>query len=215
MKRSLILGTTLVVVFLLSLLTVSSVANDADCKTDNENGQELVTEQLALAHYNAPPTVVSDLPEIEENDEAYDGIEDESKEKETYITHYTEDDIIMLAKLLYSECRGVDSVTEQACVVWTVLNRVDYDGISIAEAVTSPHQFAYSSSVPIWDDLYWLAEDVLSRWNAEQNGDTSVGRVLPPDYRWFGGDGKQNHFRNAYSGNYQIWDYSLESPYES
>lgn len=220
MKRSLILGVTLVAVLLLSSFVTPSMANDTEHKIEDESKQEIITEQITMVCYSAPPVevepvVVSEPPEIEENDEAYDGIEEESKEEETYITHYTEDDIIMLAKLLYNECRGVDSVTEQACVVWTVLNRVDHGGISIAEAITSPNQFAYSSSVPVWDNLYWLAEDVLSRWNAEQNGDTSVGRVLPPDYRWFGGDGKHNHFRNAYDGDYQIWDYSLESPYES
>lgn len=216
MKRSLILGGVLVAVLLFSLIIVPSKADD----TERKDEQEAVTEELTAVCYSVfpaeiVPIVYPELPEIEENDEAYDGIEEESKEEETYITHYTEDDIIMLAKLLYNECRGVDSVTEQACVVWTVLNRVDHGGISIADTITSPDQFAYNSSSPVWGELYWLAEDVLSRWNAEQNGDTSVGRVLPPDYRWFGGDGEHNHFRNAYSGDYQIWDYSLESPYES
>ena len=220
MKRSLILGVALVAILLISSFVATSVANDAEYKAGDKTKQGLIMKQVALACYSAPPVeaelvVVSEPPEIKENDEAYDGIEEESKEEETYITHYTEDDIVMLARLLYNECGGVDSVTEQACVVWTVLNRVDHGGISIAEAVKSPNQFAYSSSAPVWDNLYWLAEDVLSRWNAEQNGDTSVGRVLPPDYRWFGGDGKHNHFRNAYDGDYQIWDYSLESPYES
>lgn len=220
MKRSLILGMALVMVLLLSSFVIPSIANEVAYKANKEREKELFTDQLPLVCYSVSPMeigeiAVLDLPEIEENDGAYDGIEEESKEEETYITHYTEDDIVMIAKLLYNECRGVDSVTEQACVVWTVLNRVDYGGISIAEAITSPNQFAYSSSVPVWDNLCWLAEDVLSRWNAEQNGDTSVGRVLPPDYRWFGGDGKHNHFRNAYDGDYQIWDYSLESPYES
>lgn len=220
MKRSLILGVALVAILLLSSFVTTSMVNDNEHKVESEDEHELITEQLTIAHHSKPslevePVIVSEPPEIEENDKAYDGIEEENEEDETYITHYTEDDIIMLAQLLYNECRGVDSVTEQACVVWTVLNRVDHGGISIAEAVTSPNQFAYSSSAPVWDDLYWLAGDVLSRWNAEQNGDTSVGRVLSPDYRWFGGDGKHNHFRNAYDGNYRIWDYSLESPYES
>ena len=128
--------------------------------------------------------------------------------------YYTESDAIMLAKLLYNECRGIDSVTEQACVVWTVLNRVDAGGGSIAQVVTAKSQFAYSDA-PVWDNLLWIAKDVLARWNAEQNGDTSSGRVLPQDYKWFIGDGKHNYFRNKYDGEYDVWDYSLPSPYES
>lgn len=44
--------------------------------------------------------------------------------------------------------------------------------------------------------------------------EADVGRVLPPDYLYFSGDGKRNHFRNEYDGG-QTWDWSLPSPYES
>ncbi len=47
-----------------------------------------------------------------------------------------------------------------------------------------------------------------------KDGEADVGRVLPSDYLWFTGDGKRNHFRNAYRGG-QIWDWSLPTPYES
>lgn len=122
-------------------------------------------------------------------------------------TYYEESDIELLAKLMYRECRGIPSTTQKACVAWTVLNRVDEYGKTIFEVVTAPNQFAY--------ELYALAEDVLTRWNDERNGDEDVGRVLPTDYLWFSGDGKFNYFRNAYKGNFSIWDYSLTSPYES
>ena len=46
------------------------------------------------------------------------------------------------------------------------------------------------------------------------NRQVEVGRVLPADYLWFSGDGKRNHFRNAYRGG-DRWDWSLPSPYES
>jgi spore germination cell wall hydrolase CwlJ-like protein len=38
------------------------------------------------------------------------------------------DDVVMLAKLIYGEARGIKSITEQAAVVWCVLNRVDSSG---------------------------------------------------------------------------------------
>jgi hypothetical protein len=131
-----------------------------------------------------------------------------------YATYYTEEDVAMLAKLLYGECRGVDSETEQACVAWVVLNRVDDDEKPINDIITSPYQFAYNSSAPILEDLYILSEDVLMRWSMEKQGVADVGRVLPADYTYFAGDGEHNYFRNAYIGGTK-WDYSMESPYES
>lgn len=135
--------------------------------------------------------------------------------KPPYVMYYKESDIVMLAKLMYQECGGVPSDTEKACVVWTVLNRVDEYGETIYEVVTAKNQFAYYEDRPIDDVLYQLAKDVLTRWNNEKNGEVDVGRVLPPDYLWFSGDGEHNHFRNAYKGQFSIWDYSLETPYES
>ena len=42
------------------------------------------------------------------------------------------------------------------------------------------------------------------------------GRVLPPEYCWFSGDGSHNYFRDAYGlKKANIWDWSLESPYEN
>lgn len=135
--------------------------------------------------------------------------------KPPYVMYYNESDIVMLAKLMYQECGGVPSDTEKACVVWTVLNRVDEYGGTIYEVVTAKNQFAYYNDRPVDDALYQLAKDVLTRWNNEKNGEVNVGRVLPPDYLWFSGDGEHNHFRNAYKGQFSIWDYSLETPYES
>lgn len=124
----------------------------------------------------------------------------------------------IIAKTIYGEARGISSATEQACVAWTILNRVDCYGGTVESIVTTPHQFAYSYYFPTVDDngrdLLSLAKDVLGRWEAEKNGETEVGRVLPHDYLWYAGDGYHNYFRNTYEGG-QRWDYSLESPYES
>lgn len=129
--------------------------------------------------------------------------------------YYSEDDVVMVAKVLWSECRGVPSKTQKACVAWTIVNRADEFGQTISEVITAPNQFIYFKSNPVADELYAIAQDVLERWNDEKNGNEDVGRVLPSDYLWFSGNGWRNFFRNAYKGKYSIWDYSLPSPYES
>lgn len=126
--------------------------------------------------------------------------------------YYTESDAIDLAKLLYAECGGVSSQTEQACVAWCVLNRVDTYNSSIHDVVRAPYQFAFYESAEVREDLYQLALDVLQRWNDEKNGADNVGRVLPIEYIYFSGDGTHNYFRTEEN---IIWDYTLESPYEN
>ena len=120
-----------------------------------------------------------------------------------------------IAKVVWAEARGC-SRTEQAAVIWCILNRVDSDirnmPDDIISVVTAPNQFAYRDSSPITDELYELAKDVISRWEREKNGETNVGRVLPKEYLWFHGDGTNNHFRDAFKDGNR-WDWSLESPY--
>lgn len=128
---------------------------------------------------------------------------------------YEESDIVDIAKVLYRECGSLPSDTEKACVAWAILNRVDAYSSTIYSVVRQPNQFAFSNSSPVTDDLYALAKDVLDRWSTEKNGAGDSGRVLPPEYMWFYGDGRHNYFRNSYSGSYKIWDYSLPSPYDS
>lgn len=154
---------------------------------------------------HAPEEVV-DVSALEENVE---------KEQRQSVIWYTEKDAEDIAKVLYNECRGVPSMTERACVAWTILNRVDKTGGTIYGELSAPHQFAYNSRTPVDDGLLELACDVLSRWNAEKNGEEHVGRVLPKEFLWFSGFGGHNHFRNKYDGDFRYWDYSMESPYEN
>lgn len=131
---------------------------------------------------------------------------------------YTEEEVVMMAKVLWGEAGGVKSVTEQACVAWTVCNHVDEPSLcvrSIKAALITPGRFyGYRSGNPVTEELLWLARDVLERWTMERLGYTGPGRVLPSDYIYFSGDGQHNYFRNAYRGGV-TWDYSLPSPYES
>ena len=123
----------------------------------------------------------------------------------------------VLAKTVYGEARGC-STTEQAAVVWCVLNRVDDECAfwpdDIIGVATQPEQFhGYYAGHPVTQEHYALALDVIDRWQREKNGEADVGRVLPPEYLYFHGDGEHNHFRTEYTGG-QTWDWSLDSPYE-
>lgn len=132
------------------------------------------------------------------------------------LPRYTEAEVVMLAKLMWGEAGGIESKTEVACVGWVVCNRVDDrpEPVTVASVLTAPGAFYYRDWMPVRDDLYALARDVLERWTMESLGYKRAGRVLPADYRWYAGDGKHNYFRNAYKGG-DRWGYELESPYES
>lgn len=52
----------------------------------------------------------------------------------------------------------------------------------------------YSADYPVLPELATLAADVLKRYHAEKNGEENVGRVLPAEYLYFTGDGRNNHF---------------------
>ena len=143
---------------------------------------------------------------------------------------YTEADVEMLARLIYTEARGVKSKTEQAAVVWVVLNRLDNPNRlqkTIAEVVTAPHQFDWRPWVPVLPEFAELAEDVLERWQAEKSAtagspaspagasrsQVDVGRVLPVEYQYFEGWGGRNWFSAEWRSD-EYWDWSLPSPYE-
>lgn len=135
-----------------------------------------------------------------------------------YVNETYSNEIMMLARLVYVEGRGVASQTEQACVIWTVLNRVDAYGKSISETILAPHQFSYKEDAPFYDDfgrdLRELARDVLQRWTLENMGEADVGRVLPSNYFFFAGKNGHNWFRMGYTDT-EYWDYSFTSPYNS
>ena len=127
--------------------------------------------------------------------------------------YYTDADAQMIARVIWGEARGIRSQTERACIVWTILNRVDHYGWSIKKTITTRGQFYYSSRFPVTQENLWLARDVLKRWNNERNGAKNVGRVLPRGYMWYAGNGRHNVFRNRYRGgqryvNKARWPYS-------
>ena len=136
----------------------------------------------------------------------------------SYVNETYPNEIMMLARIVYVEGRGVASQTEQACIIWTVLNRVDAYEKSISETILAPHQFSYKEDAPFYDDfgrdLRELARDVLQRWILEHMGEVDVGRVLPSNYFFFTGKNGHNWFRMEYIDT-EYWDYSFTSPYNS
>lgn len=120
----------------------------------------------------------------------------------------------MATKVMIVEAGGVYPLSHRAAVVWCILNRADATGNSISSIITAPHQFAWVPSQAYSQEQYDFVKDIFTRWLLEKEGFENVGRVLPEEYKWFHGDGYHNHFRNAYSGSYAIWDWSLPSPYD-
>ena len=137
----------------------------------------------------------------------------ELKQKIEYLVSTYDNEIIMATKVMVVEAGGVYPLSHRAAVVWCILNRADATGNSISSIITAPHQFAWIPSKSYSQEQYDLVKDIFTRWLLEKEGFENVGRVLPEEYKWFRGDGSQNHFRNAYSGSYTIWDWGLPSPY--
>lgn len=127
------------------------------------------------------------------------------------------DEVNALARTLYGECRGVKSQMEQAAVAWCVLNRVDsrYYPNTVMEVITQPRQFhGYDEDYPVLPSLKAIAEDVLTKWHFEKEGEEDVGRVLPKSYIYFVGDGVHNYFTEEFLSK-DYWDFSLPNPYEN
>lgn len=134
----------------------------------------------------------------------------------TEVTYYTHDDVVMLAKLMYRECRGIPSTMEQAAVAWCVLNRVDDPRLpnTIKGVITARKQFAWNPNTPVTDELFDLASDVLFRWSLEKDGYAyDSGRILPKEYVYFTGDGKRNNFTIEWKSNAKRWTWVLPNPY--
>ncbi|MBR3973055.1 MAG: hypothetical protein IKJ99_03775 [Oscillospiraceae bacterium] len=158
-------------------------------------------------------------PEKEQPTEPQDEAEPKKVE---YMPLYTEPDAIALAQMGWGEALVTQSDTEIAATMWCALNRYDcgdpyYRNCKSIEAIVKQSGAfdGYSASNPVDEHLLWLAYDVLERWNAEQYGETEVGRVLPGEYLYFHGDGRHNYFRIEFKNDGQYYDWSLGTPYES
>jgi hypothetical protein len=132
-----------------------------------------------------------------------------------YVEDYaTEEEIEMIAKVLYREARGVKDKDQIAAVAWCILNRVDHPNHpnTIKEVIIQPEQFAWVEDTPVEDWLLELANDVVYRWCLEKEGQENVGRTLPKGYCFFIGDGTYNHFRQNFNSK-QTWNWSYPQQY--
>lgn len=161
--------------------------------------EEILTSAAEPTPLLSPSPILTLAPEPEETEYIPDAAEVEA-----------------LAKMLYGEARGIASDMEKAACVWCVLNRVDDPRFpdTVLEVLEAPYQFAgYSADYPVLPELATLAADVLKRYHAEKNGEENVGRVLPAEYLYFTGDGRNNHFTIGWKDT-ETWDWSLQNPYD-
>lgn len=172
-----------------------------EIETDPEPLAALVPEQFPEERtFTFSPQIL-----VEVTQEDYDKI--------MYEASLYEQEIYMLAKVIFREARGM-CIDQQAAVAWNVLNRVDnprFDS-TIAAVITSPSQYAWIEDTPLWDEHINLAQDVIYRWLLEKAGYTNVGRVLPADYLYFFGYDGLNYYRTTWDGD-TYWDWTWDSPY--
>ena len=158
---------------------------------------------------NQTTEIIETTQTIEVTEETYESI------KPFYVEDYaTQEEIEMIAKVLYREARGVEDKDQVAAVAWCILNRVDHPNHpdTIKEVITQPEQFAWIGETPVEEWLLELANDVVYRWCLEKEGQTDVGRTLPKGYCFFVGDGTYNHFRQNYNSK-QTWNWSYPQQY--
>lgn len=179
--------------------TVSTTATTSAEETQFESKAE--TEAESEYEYDYEYEYESETAETV----AWDEVEEEETDSEfvngltggSVYDYVSEEEIVMLAKTVAQE-GGDCSYTQQACVVWTVLNRVDSWEWpnTISENLNMGGQFAYYSWKPYRDDHYQVAYDQVYNWLF--GGE----RYLDSDYQYFYGDGWRNHFYGKNSGEY-------------
>lgn len=202
-----------IIVFLLIVICISAGISTNEC-TETVIDPPVITEPELVVEtpvMETPFVQVTPEPTTEPTPEPTPEILPNNIE-EKY-----EEEIIYLSKTVWGEARGC-SKTEQAAVVWCILNRVDsqlrYMPDTIIGVITQKSQFAgYKASHPVTEDIKSLVIDVLTRWEREKSGETDVGRVLPVDYLYFTGDGKTNTFRTEHRSG-EVWHWTSISPYE-
>ena len=131
-------------------------------------------------------------------------------------SYFSEEEIDLLAKLIWSESRGIKSDMHKAAIVWSVINRINtlYRGCIKDLLYSGAYRQSYKK-LPVDEKLRIIVIDVLNRYIREVNGEEDVGRILPKEYIFWYGDGEYNYFRNNYRKPYTVWDWSLENPYNS
>lgn len=103
------------------------------------------------------------------------------------------------ALLAWGEYSGSD-YAQRTAPIWCACNRADAWGQTLEEVMHSDafHGLLTERSVP--EEWYALARETLARWELEKMGYIDVGRTLPSEYLYFGGNGEYNTYRTQYTG---------------
>lgn len=192
--------------FLLALLVMSIVIGMMVLARYYDEEDIIDTPVVAVEPVEAEPLPVHTMAPIATPEPTPEPLQE--------VMYYTDAEVIQVAKFLWQEARGIASDTEVACVAWVPCNRVDGEYGDTISSIWGPHIY-YDENAPIDGRMVYIASDVLERWNTEKDFGHCEGRVLPPDYYWYLGDGRRNNFRNVFNDYENVWDYSLPLPYDS
>lgn len=110
------------------------------------------------------------------------------------------DELVAEAALLaWGEYSGSD-YAQRTAPIWCACNRADAWGLALEEVMHSDafHGLLTERAVPA--EWYDLARETLARWELEKLGYIDVGRTLPSEYLYFGGNGTVNVYRTEYVG---------------
>lgn len=110
------------------------------------------------------------------------------------------DELVAEAALLaWGEYSGTD-YAQRTAPIWCACNRAEAWGLPLDEVMHSDafHGLLTEREVP--EEWYDLARETLARWELEKMGYIDVGRTLPSEYLYFGGNGEYNTYRTQYTG---------------
>lgn len=110
------------------------------------------------------------------------------------------DELVAKAALLaWGEYSGSD-YAQRTAPIWCACNRADAWGLTLEDVMHSDafHGLLTEREVPA--EWYDLARETLARWELEHMGYIDVGRTLPSEYLYFGGNGVVNVYRTEYIG---------------
>ena len=110
------------------------------------------------------------------------------------------DELVAEAALLaWGEYSGSD-YAQRTAPIWCACNRADAWGMTLDEVMHSDafHGLLTEREVP--EEWYDLARETLARRELEKMGYIDVGRTLPSEYLYFGGNGIVNVYRTEYIG---------------
>lgn len=183
-----VVATVIVVSITVAVLTTCGESNASEPET-NKTQEPYQTETL------------TEIPTMESRSQrSIETLETEETEKKTL---YTEEDIVYICKTVAGEAL-ICSREEQALVVWTILNRVDAQGVfrhqnTIEDVVLHKGAFdGYHPDNEYPEEIRTLVVEELDKWCEGEEAPTLKPYTTDNTYLYFEGDGRHNWFRTDY-----------------